>query len=612
MKRPKIKVALLSAFSLIGAIIIAFATYAIVQLSGTNSHVREVATDWLPSVQISEEMDTGLSDLRLAFNNHVNASDSASIAAAEQAIVTRKDAFLNLTVQYEALRPNDKATIAAVRSGLNDYLSNADALLGFSRVNDDEKAKFILTNTMRPIADKIGGLIDEMVASDIKGANEAYTESQSEFDRTLTVTFLVISVCLSVILAAVYFAFAGIARPIEIITSAMRILAQGDTKTAIPYSGRTDEIGDMAAAVEVFRRNALENLRLEQEGKAQRTMTEEERARHEVAQRQRAEDMMQATQGLGQGLKHLAAGNLSFHLLEPFAEDFETLRADFNASVDQLSDVLRSVTSSALSIDGGTREISQSADDLSRRTEQQAASLEETAAALDQITVNVAHSSKRADEARSIAIEANQSATHSGQVVANAVTAMQKIEASSNEIASIISVIDQIAFQTNLLALNAGVEAARAGDAGKGFAVVAQEVRELAQRSAHAAKEINALISASKSEVESGVKLVKDTGTALKTIEGFVATINQHMDAIATSAREQSVGLSEVNTAVNQMDQVTQQNAAMVEETTAASATLAAESGTLRRLIEQFDLGTQMGGSSRSSLVAFQHARAAA
>jgi methyl-accepting chemotaxis protein len=242
--------------------------------------------------------------------------------------------------------------------------------------------------------------------------------------------------------------------------------------------------------------------------------------------------------------------------------------------------------------------------DLSKRTEQQAASLEETAAALDQITVNVANSSKRADEARKVAVLANESAVQSGMVVANAVDAMQKIEQSSNEISNIIGVIDEIAFQTNLLALNAGVEAARAGDAGKGFAVVAQEVRELAQRSAKAAKEIKDLISNSSIQVQSGVKLVSETGDALKTIEGYIVTVNQHMDSIATSAKEQSVGLGEVNTAVNQMDQVTQQNAAMVEETSAAGATLANESGRLRELISQFQLGGALRQTASAMKVA--------
>jgi methyl-accepting chemotaxis protein len=252
---------------------------------------------------------------------------------------------------------------------------------------------------------------------------------------------------------------------------------------------------------------------------------------------------------------------------------------------------LAAVSHSTDSIDDGSREISQSTNDLSKRTEQQAASLEETAAALDQITVNVSNASKRAEEARTATADATASAERSGNIVANAVGAMGRIEQSSSQIANIIGVIDEIAFQTNLLALNAGVEAARAGEAGKGFAVVAQEVRELAQRSAHAAREIKDLIRTSTDEVATGVKLVSETGEALKTIEGFIVAVNQHMNAIATSAREQSVGLSEVNMAVNQMDQVTQQNAAMVEETSAASATLATESTRLRQVIGRFELG---------------------
>ena len=381
------------------------------------------------------------------------------------------------------------------------------------------------------------------------------------------------------------------------LTGTMSRLASGDLNTTVEGESRPDEIGAMARAVQVFKDNAVKAQMLEREAEAQRSQTEEQRQRTAEQDRARAEEMAEATNGLASGLKHLSAGDLTYTLNQPFAADFESLRADFNAAVEQLRGTLGSVAQATSSIDSGSREISQSADDLSKRTEQQAASLEETAAALDQITTNVSNSSKRADEARTVAIQANDSARHSGAVVANAVNAMGRIEESSGQISNIIGVIDDIAFQTNLLALNAGVEAARAGEAGKGFAVVAQEVRELAQRSAHAAKEIKDLIGKSSIEVETGVKLVSDTGTALKTIENYIVTINQHMDAIATSAREQSVGLAEVNTAVNQMDQVTQQNAAMVEEANAASATLANESARLRDLISQF----QLGGTSMQS-----------
>lgn len=305
-----------------------------------------------------------------------------------------------------------------------------------------------------------------------------------------------------------------------------------------------------------------------------------------------------AVNTIGAALTKLASGDLSFSIDHPFAPDFEELRRTMNDALSQMRNTLTAVAHSTDQIDVGTREISQSAEDLSRRTEQQAASLEETAAALDEITVNVNNASRRADDARQAAITASNNATRSGQVVADAVAAMSRIESSSNQISNIIGVIDEIAFQTNLLALNAGVEAARAGEAGKGFAVVAQEVRELAQRSAQAAKEIKGLIRNSSEEVSTGVKLVSETGESLRTIHENITAVNQHMEAIASSAKEQAVGLSEVNSAVNQMDQVTQQNAAMVEETNAAGATLAQETARLRGLVEGFQLGN--GSPARS------------
>ena len=315
-------------------------------------------------------------------------------------------------------------------------------------------------------------------------------------------------------------------------TETMTRLARGDLAAIVGDQNRPDEIGAMARAVQVFKEAGLEKIRLEQEAEAQRNLSEEARNRTSDEERVRAEEMRQATSGLGEGLKHLAAGNLSFQLTEAFAADFEGLRTDFNAAVSQLGNTLRSVAEASVQIATGSNEISESAQDLSKRTEQQAASLEETAAALDQITANVANSSQRVEEARTAAEQANQSAVQSGTIVSNAVDAMGKIEQSARQISNIIGVIDEIAFQTNLLALNAGVEAARAGEAGRGFAVVAQEVRELAQRSAQAAKEIKDLIRNSTVEVEGGVQLVNETGAALKTIETYIVTVNDHMKAI--------------------------------------------------------------------------------
>ena len=593
MSRPKIKTAMIGIFVLVGLIVGSFAAYSVDRLRVINGNVSELAGNWMPSLKAAKDITGSIAALRIALRDHVLQTDETEIAKAEDRIKANAAAFVQYVATYEALdiEKTDTAFTDQLRSDFTAYMAKADKFLALSRNDENDAAKKLLYSEVSPIADKIVETSNKLVAINEQGAEEAYNSSQAVYSIALMTTLLAIGLCAVVIGFSIWFALSGIAKPIEIITFSMKKLAEGDSASAIPYDGRADEIGEMAAAVEVFRANAVANKRLEDEAAANRNLSEEERRRKAEADRIRSEEMAQATSGLASGLKHLAGGDLSFQLDDAFAPDFESLRADFNAAVAQLADTLRSVAQATSQIDSGTREISQSAEDLSRRTEQQAASLEETAAALDQITANVTNSSKRADEARTVAVQANESAVHSGKVVASAVDAMHKIEQSSNQVSNIIGVIDEIAFQTNLLALNAGVEAARAGDAGKGFAVVAQEVRELAQRSAQAAKEIKELIRTSATEVQSGVKLVSDTGQALKTIEGYIVTVNQHMDAIATSTKEQSVGLAEVNTAVNQMDQVTQQNAAMVEESTAASATLAGEAGRLRELIGQFQLG---------------------
>jgi len=384
----------------------------------------------------------------------------------------------------------------------------------------------------------------------------------------------------------------AIAGPVSAMTAVMGRLAHGELQLAVPHTGRKDEIGRMAAAVQTFKDAGLAKQRLEAEAVEERRKTEELREAAEAARAKTAQEQAEVVSALAGGLEQLSCGNLTFRLRQAFSPAYEKLRADFNQAIAKVQETMHGIAGSASGIRGGAREVSSASDDLARRTERQAASLEEAAAAIEEITTVVRKSAEGAKEARDVASRAHTQATQSGEVVREAVQAMAGIEHSARQITQIIGVIDEIAFQTNLLALNAGVEAARAGEAGRGFAVVAVEVRALAQRSADAAKEIKSLIMASTGQVETGVDLVRRTGEALEQIVAQVSRLNGLVADIAGASQEQALGMQQVNTTVNDMDRTTQQNAAMVEEASAASAALATEAETLARLIGQFRVDT--------------------
>ncbi|UVC06906.1 HAMP domain-containing protein [Rhizobium sp. TH2] len=443
--------------------------------------------------------------------------------------------------------------------------------------------------------------------------------------------FLLVTAMTGIGLAAgaglgVYIARTHLSGPILRITATIREVAEGKFDIEVPFIGRKDEIGQMAEAVGVFKENGLAVQQLNAKEAEARARNDDLQTRMAVVVgsaaggdfsrridrdfgdenlNRFADDVDQLLGSVDAGINemravmsHLAESKLTRSMEGQYQGAFAELQGNVNGTMDSLKLTIKEVLNTSDSINGNINELGNSTNDLSRRTEQQAAALEETSAALQEITGVVRNATQKAQEAAKMVTDAKDNASQAGKVVGDAISAMGRIEQASQEISQIINVIDEIAFQTNLLALNAGVEAARAGDAGKGFAVVAQEVRELAQRSANAAKDIKALITKSGVEVQAGVKLVQATGSALSDIETRVFTINSHIHSIADSAKEQAISLNEINQAVNQIDQVTQQNAAMVEETSAATLKLAAEADRLVDLISRFELGEVHKGTA--------------
>ena len=399
-------------------------------------------------------------------------------------------------------------------------------------------------------------------------------------------------------MAAALYVIRGITRPLTAIHNALSAVADEDVDITIPHTDMRNEVGMMAKATKALQEKVRERQAMAARQDLQDLQHDAERQKNIEVQQNEAKAQAVVVATIGAALEQLASGDLTTRCRD-LGANYAGLRDNFNNALLHLEAAMSKVAAKGIDIGGSKEEIRRASGELSKRTEHQAANLEETSAALDELTVAVRQTADGAHEAAKRVTSVSTEASRSDAVVAEAIGAMSGIEQSSEEISKIIGVIDEIAFQTNLLALNAGVEAARAGEAGRGFAVVAQEVRELAQRSAAAAKEIKAQISRSSGQVQNGVRLVGETGDALKRISDQIKAASDIVGKIAHSASEQDTTLRTIASAMNQLDAATQQNAAMAEETTASAEVLASDTEDLLELIRGFKVGEARQGNLR-------------
>ncbi|MGV1893753.1 HAMP domain-containing protein [Agrobacterium vitis] len=526
---------------------------------------------------------------------------------------------------------NEQKQLQDVRTTLNTYFDQIRQMVKVAGTDAAKEPGVMAKELSKALDGQKAVTAAVKVYSTYSAKTLSAARSNAIADSQLTMIALLSTAAISIVLGvavSTLIARRGIVNPIRLLTDNMNRIAKGALGDTIPGTERGDEIGEMARALEIFRANRLQMQEMEAQEAALNSQSKDLQSSissivasaaagnfsqritksYEDADLQRfASSVNELVANVDLGVTEvrrviaaLSSSDLTQDMRGNFQGAFAELQSNVNQAMATLREAMQSIRGASGTITDNSGELSSAANQLARRTEQQAAALEETAAALEEITTTVRTSTERAHEANQMVEQTRNSAGKSGEIVRSAIDAMGRIEQSSQKISQIISVIDEIAFQTNLLALNAGVEAARAGEAGRGFAVVAQEVRELAQRSANAAREIKALINTSADEVKGGVSLVLSTGEALNEIVGLVDHVNGHVASIARAAQEQSAALAEINTSVNHMDQMTQQNAAMVEETTAASQVLASESRQLLVQLERFRLKDNRRGEYRA------------
>ncbi|MGB8366485.1 MAG: methyl-accepting chemotaxis protein [Rhizomicrobium sp.] len=584
------KVVLTFAWTLFATVV--FGLIAAYGLSLVNDHAQIMRDTYLPTLRMLDQF----SNRSLQLRQHqavylLSANDAQRMSEADTIGSLETEAAEFERKLQSSINPGTERQIAdRWMDEWRQYLSLQDALFQTARTKGQGAAFALYNGSYKTLFENFRRDVDAHLAYNADHGTAEGDAGRATFEITRIFIFVALGgatvLCFGVGAALIY----SVSKPLGALIGSVTELASGNLAVEVPETDREDEIGKLAGVVAAFK-DHLSGV--------ERTK-KEEAARLE---RIKAEQAATIVGSIGAGLEALARGDLAHRITAELAGTFAKLKDDFNAAVSRLQDTMKNVLGGTNEISTGASEISQAADNLSRRTEQQAASLETTTAALEEITVTVKNTAQHANEASAIVTTAKAAAEDGGRVVEAAIGAMGQIEQSSKQITDIIGVIDEIAFQTNLLALNAGVEAARAGDAGKGFAVVASEVRALAGRSSNAAKEIKSLIKASGEHVDSGVRLVGESGEALKRIVNQVSEIDTLVSQMSLAAQQQATGIGEVNAAVAKMDQVTQQNTAMVEQSTCAARNLASETAELVQLVSFFRVGTQAPSARRAAAV---------
>ena len=567
-----------------------------------------VVVGWVSSASVSvalansqkiDVIDKEVNDLRFANEEIRLASMDVIIDRGSKAVTQERKTILDEntkllkkglgTVQAFVASAGLKVDVPALSADVDEISKAAAETLPQLITSGAPEADF---DKMDDQIDTVGGRIKGVLDVVAKATSEAQQHqvdlAADQSQQSAILQFAIGAIAILLAGGLIAWQSRSIMLGLNAVRRSMNRIAEGDITSPVDGTSRADEIGEIARVADILRKATVEKGRAEAAAHDARLSAERERGENETERQRDEEEIRRCVTILAGGLARLAEGDLTQQIDDPFRADLERLRQDYNAAVARLSTVIGNITEQSSSIHSSSVQIRMAADDLAKRTEQQAASLEETSSALEQITITMRGSTGKAEEAGAMVGGTKVQAEKSTAVVREAMQAMERIESASAEIGKIINVIDEIAFQTNLLALNAGVEAARAGDAGKGFAVVAQEVRELASRSASAAKEIKALINASATQVNSGVELVNRTGHSLAEIESQIRKVNEIIGEIVTAANEQASAIGGINASISEMDNVTQKNAAMAEETSVACRGLSEEVQTLEGVVNQF------------------------